>query len=69
MVHSRGFEELADRIVGLLRTLDLRHVSAVELDMARLREGVGDVSGEGDRHEPVATAPYEERLCLKSRQP
>jgi hypothetical protein len=55
--------------VGLFGTLDLWHVSAVELEMARARKSVGDVPREGDRYEPVAAAPDEQRIRLQCPQP
>src|SRR5207248_10879280 len=61
-------EELANRIVGLARRLDLRHVSAVELDMTSPRQRLGHMPREGDRDEPVASTPDEQRVGLPTAQ-
>ena len=61
-------QELAERRVGLLRSLDLRHVAAVELEMAGARQRLGHVALEGDRHEPVAAAPHEQGVGLQRSQ-
>src|SRR2546430_11135239 len=61
-------EELANRIVGLTGTLDLRHVSAVELDMTSPRQRRGDMAREVDRDEPVASTPDEQRVGLQPAQ-
>ncbi len=45
--YARGLlEKLADRVVGLAGTLDLRHVTAVELEVKGMRQRVGDVPRE-----------------------
>src|SRR5947208_12613091 len=61
-------EELANRIVGLARRLDLRHVSAVELDMTSPRQRLGHMPREGDRDEPGASTPDEQRVGLQTAQ-
>jgi hypothetical protein len=55
--------------VGLFGTLDLRDVSAVELEVPSARKCVGDVAREGDRYEPVAATPDEQRIRLQCLQP
>jgi len=62
VAHNRRVfgEERADRIVGGPRQLHLRHVPAVELEVAGLRESLGNVPGERDRHERVAAPPDEQ---------
>jgi len=52
----------------LAGTLDLRHVSAVELDMTNLRQRLGDTPREGDRDEPVASTPDEQCIGLQAAQ-
>ena len=54
--------------MGLAGTLDLRHVSAVELDMTSPRPRLGDMPREGDRDEPVASTPDEQRIGLQPAQ-
>ena len=49
----------------LARTLDLGHVSAVELKMTRARESGLNVAGKSDRHEPIVTSPNEQRVGLE----
>ena len=51
--------------MGLPRELDLRHVSAVELEMPGAREHVGDVARERARDKPVASPPDEQRIGLQ----
>ena len=53
-------EEGANRAVSLARPLDLRHVTAVELDVLRGGQYVLDVAGKANRHHAVALAPDEE---------
>jgi len=68
VVGSLG-QKRGERSVGLLGTLDLRHVSTVEFEMAGARKSVLDVAREGDRDEPVAAPPDEQRISLKRPQP
>jgi hypothetical protein len=63
-----GRQELADRGVRLARSLDLRHVPAVELDVAGRRERLLDVPPEADRDERVLAAPHEQRLVRHAAQ-
>jgi hypothetical protein len=58
VVASLG-QERGERGVGLLGAFDLRHVSAVELEVAGVRKRFGDVALERDWYKPVATAPDE----------
>ncbi len=54
--------------MGLCRALDLRHVAAVELEVTRLRERIGNVSPKADRHELVSASPDEQRARAQRRQ-
>ena len=54
--------------MSLRGPLDLRHVAAVELDVTGRRQRVGDVAREGDRDEPVAPAPHEQRTGLQTTE-
>src|SRR5581483_3199474 len=47
------------------RTLYLRHVAAIQLAVARVGDRVGDMPLEADGHEPVPSAPDEQRVGLK----
>src|SRR4051794_34288901 len=58
---ARFAEELRQRGVRFARALELGHVPAVELEVARARKRIGDVAGEADRHERVLAAPHEQR--------
>ena len=55
--------------MGLAGTLDLGHVSAVELQVTSVGQRVGDVPREGDRDESVAPTPDEQRVGLQLAQP
>ena len=54
--------------MGLAGTLDLRHVSAVDLDMTSPWQRLDDMPREGDRDEPVASTPAEQRIGLQPAQ-
>src|SRR4051812_50079969 len=54
-------EEPAYSRVELRGPLELGHVAAVELAVARRGEPLTNVAGEADRHEAGAPAPDEER--------
>jgi hypothetical protein len=55
--------------VSVFGTLDLWHMSAVELEMTRARKSVSDVARERDRYELVAATPDEQRIRLQCAQP
>jgi hypothetical protein len=59
---SPACEEVAHGGVRRPRQLDLRNVAAVELDVVRSGERVGDMAGERQRDEPITSPPHEERL-------
>jgi hypothetical protein len=56
------------RRVRLPRPLDLRHLSEVDLEVARPNQGVAYMTCAGDRHEAVAASPDEERIGREATQ-
>jgi hypothetical protein len=61
-------EELAHRGMRLPRTLELRNVSAVELDVARAGQGSLDMLHEREGHQRVVATPDEQRVALQVAQ-
>src|SRR3954470_10628016 len=62
-------EEPAYSRVELRGTLELGHVAAVELAVARRGQPLAHVAGGADRHAPLAAGPHEERLGRQLAQP
>jgi hypothetical protein len=60
-------EKRSDSLVCLPGPLHLRHVPAVQLDVTGLRESLGDVPRERDRHQRVVATPDEQGICWSPR--
>src|SRR6478672_6175903 len=59
-------EEAADQSVRLIRALDLRHVAAaLEDDLLRPRQPLGDMALEPGRDQGIVRAPDEQRRALE----